>query len=86
MNTKVNITLDEDLMKRVDAYADDNYLTRSGLVSLALTQFLNQYDVCRAITDISVSMRKISENKKLSSEEIDNLRDFETLAKMLARQ
>ena len=42
---KVNITLDDELMARVDRYADENYMSRSGLISLATTQFLNQYDI-----------------------------------------
>lgn len=83
MNIKVNVTLDEDLMKRADNFADDNYMSRSGLVSLALTQYLNQNDIVRAVNDISISMRKIADNQTLSEDEIKNLKDFETIAKML---
>ena len=32
---KVQISIDDELVKRVDNYADKNYLTRSGLISLA---------------------------------------------------
>ena len=35
---KVNISLDDELMKRLDDYADRNYMSRSGLISLACTQ------------------------------------------------
>lgn len=83
MNTKINVTLDTDLIKRADDFADDNYMSRSGLISLALTQYLNQNDIIRAVNDISISMRKIADNKELSDEEVSNLKDFETMAKML---
>ena len=83
MTKKVNVTLDENLVERMDNYADDNYLSRSGLMSLALTQYLNQNDIVRAVNEISIAMRKIADNKELSDDEIRNLKDFETLAKML---
>jgi len=34
---KVTISLDDDLMHRVDSYADENYMSLSGLISLALS-------------------------------------------------
>lgn len=83
MNIKVNITIDEDLMKRADEFADENYMSRSGLLSLALTQYLNQNDVVRYVRDISLAMRKIADNKDLTPDEINNLKDFENFSKML---
>lgn len=41
---KVQITLDDKLVERLDEYADNNYMSRSGLISFATTQFLNQAD------------------------------------------
>ena len=37
---KVQISLNDKLMERADKYADLNYLSRSGLISLALTNYL----------------------------------------------
>lgn len=83
MNVKFNISADENLIARADAYAEKNYMTRSGLVSLALTQFLNQNDIVQAVQDIAFYMRKIADNQTLSESEMNELKDFETLAKML---
>lgn len=83
MNTKINITIDEDLIKRADNFADDNYMSRSGLFSLAVTQYLNQNDVVRYVRDISLAMKKIADNKDLSEDEINQLKDFENFSKML---
>lgn len=81
---KVQITLDDALMKRVDAYADENYMSRSGLLSLAATQYLNAVDVTKAIKDMSVAMRKIADNGSVDHETMEQLEDFERLSKMLA--
>lgn len=80
---KVNITLDEELMRRVDEYAEENYLNRSSLVSLATTQFLNAADVTKAIKDMAFAMRKIADNGEIDDETKKDLEDFERLSRML---
>ena len=80
---KVNITLDEELMRRVDEYAEENYLNRSSLVSLATTQFLNAADVTKAIKDMAFAMRKIADSGEIDYETKRELEDFERLSRML---
>ncbi len=80
---KVNITLNDDLLARIDQYADSNYMSRSGLISLATTQFLNAADVTTAIRDMAVCMRKIADTGTVDHETMEQLEDFERLSKML---
>ena len=80
---KVQITLDDALIERLDSYADENYLSRSGCVSLAVTQFLNAADVTKAIKDMAFCMRKIADTGTLDAETQKQLEDFERLSKML---
>ena len=40
MIKRINITIDEDLLTKIDSYAKKRYLTRSALISLALSIFL----------------------------------------------
>lgn len=80
---KVQITLDDALMHRVDTYADENYMSRSGLVSLAVTQYLNSADVTKAIKDMALCMRKIADTGNIDDEIREELEDFERIAKML---
>lgn len=80
---KVNITLDEELISRIDGYADDNYMSRSSLISLACTQFLNSVDVTRAIQDMSLAMRKIADSGGIDDDARRQLEDFERISKML---
>lgn len=81
---KVNVTLDDALMKRVDDYADRNYMSRSGLLSLAVTQYLNANEMVLAISDMALSMRKIADTGKIDHETIEQLEDFERLANLLS--
>lgn len=83
VSVKVQITLDDALMSRLDNYADENYLTRSGLVSLAVTQYLNQADVTKAIKDMAICMRKIADNGFIDDYTKKQLDEFEVICKML---
>ena len=80
---KVGIALDDNLMKRIDDYADENYMSRSGLISLAVTQYLNSADVTRAVKDMALAMRKIADTGVIDDDTQKQLDDFERLSKML---
>jgi metal-responsive CopG/Arc/MetJ family transcriptional regulator len=81
---KVNVSLDDDLMRRIDECADANYMTRSGFITLACTQYLNAADVTRAISDMALAMRKIADKGMVDNETLEQLQDFERIAKMLS--
>lgn len=80
---KVQITCDDELMKRVDTFADENYMSRSGLFSLAVAQYLNAQEVVKAIKEISVSIKKIADTGKVDHDTMEELEDFQRLANML---
>lgn len=81
---KVNITLDEELLQRIESFADENYLTRSGLITLAVSQYLIQGEASRAIVDLRLAMRKIADTGIVTDEQLKQMEDFERFARMLA--
>lgn len=76
---KVQITLDDELLKRVDAYADENYLSRSGLLSIAVTQYLNTKEMVGAITRMGYAMEKIADKGEVDEQTQKELEDFQRL-------
>ena len=80
---KVQISLDDDLMLRIDNFADKSYMTRSGLISQACTQYLVGFEVQFAIKDMAITMRKIADTGKIDADAKNQLEDFERFAKML---
>ena len=80
---KVQVSLDDKLMDRVDAYAKSNYMSRSALISLATTEYLNHADVISVIKDIGLCMRKIADNDSVDDETLKELEDYERLCKVL---
>ena len=80
---KVQISVDDELLKRIDNYSERNYLSRSGLCTLAASQFLNQAEVSSAIKDMALCMRKIADAGSVDEETQKQLEDFERLAQLL---
>lgn len=79
---KVNITVDDKLMERIDRYAEENYMSRSGLMSFACTQFLNQADAVHAIVNMGICMQKIAETGVVDEETRKELEDIERICRM----
>lgn len=83
---KVNVTLQDELVSRIDNFADENYMSRSGFLTLASVQYLNTQDTMRLIRDMSLAMRKIADTGTVDPEVMSQLEDFERFSKMLIGQ
>lgn len=77
---KLQITLDDDLVKRIDDYVRRNYMTRSTFLSLASSQFLNAFDASFAMVEMSRAMTKIADSGMIDDETKKKLDDFNRLA------
>lgn len=82
---KINISLDDELVKRIEQYADANYMSRSGFISLACTQYLASADIVTAIKNISLAMSKIADTGEVDEETQKQLEDYERLANLLVQ-
>lgn len=82
---KVQVSLDDNLVSRIDSYADANYMSRSGLISLATTQYLNQVEVMMLVKDMSLAMRKIADTGNVDHDTLEKLEDFERFCKLVAK-
>lgn len=80
---KLQISLNDDLLQRADRFAEDNYLSRSGLISQALVQYLNQNEYILAVKDLSVAVRKIAEIGTIDDECMKQLEEFERVVQVL---
>lgn len=80
---KINISLDDELVKRIENYADNNYMSRSGFISLACTQYLASADVVTAIKSLSLALNKIADSGEVDAETQQQLEDYERLANLL---
>lgn len=83
---KIQVSMDDDLLARLDKYASNVYLSRSALVTLAVTSYLNSNDALLAMKDIAFAVNKIADQGTLDDETKKQLEDFERLSKMILKQ
>ena len=81
---KVQISIDDELMKRIDDYADKTYMSRSGFITLAATQYLNTNEMLLAIKDMSFCLRKIADNNTIDEETYKSIEDIQRVCKMFS--
>lgn len=82
---KINVSLDDDLLRRIDEQADNTYMTRSGLISQACVQYLGQLEMMTLVKDMSLCMRKIAECGNIDDESMRLLRDFEGMCRLIQK-
>ena len=80
---KVTITLDDELMHKIDSYADENYTSRSGYIAAAVNQYIIQHEVVMALKGLSVAMNKIADTGKVDEKTKSELEDFERIANLM---
>lgn len=80
---KVTISVDDELMKKIDSYADENYTSRSGYIAAAVNEYIIKQEVVLALKGLSVAMNKIADKGEIDEETKKELEDFERIANML---
>lgn len=80
---KVNITIDEELLARIERMADDFYTSRSGLITIGMSEFVLKADVSRVLLDINLALRKLADSGVVDETLQKKLADFEVFAKMI---
>lgn len=80
---KLQISLDDELVARIDNCADQNYMSRSGFISQACVQLLNQTELVSSINRLSYAVQKVAETGTLDDETRQQLREFEVMVKIM---
>lgn len=80
---KLQISLDDELVSRIDNCADRNYMTRSGFISQACVQLLNQTELVSSINRISYAVLKAAENNKIDDDTKRQLEEFQIMVRAM---
>lgn len=81
---KFQVSMEDELLARLDEYADRNFTTRSGAVSLACNQLIMADDIRRSTLSLAFSMKRIAESNEIDEQTKKELQSFEMLAKMFS--
>lgn len=56
---KINVSLDEELLQRIDDYARSHYMSRSGFLTYAASQILLADKVQRSLDELNSLMKRL---------------------------
>lgn len=76
---KINISIDDELLEKIDTLADENYTSRSGFISMGMNEFVKQKEVIQAVKSMSASMAKIATTGTIDDETLKELEAFQTI-------
>jgi len=80
---KVNISINDELLRRIDDYAERNFSNRSAVLSMAANQFLLQQAVPQALGEMAIAFKRIADNNEIDDESKKKLDEFMTLCRLL---
>ena len=83
---RVTMTLNDDLLKRIETYAKANYMNRSSVVSFACNQFLMANELQSLMVDVKRAMQKIADCGTVPEEQIKEMEKFKMLCDMITKQ
>lgn len=74
---KVQVSLDDELVQRIDKCAETMYTSRSGLIAMSCIQFLNQNELVGAISRMSHAFKLAAEKGILAEEAVKQWDELE---------
>lgn len=83
---KVNITIDDKLLEKIDRYIDDNFMSRSGFFAFSANQILLQSEIMLAVNKLTLAFQKIAESGDVSDETKKELEDYLRVANLFLQK
>lgn len=80
---KVQISIDDELLEKIDRYAKNNYMSRSGFLSMVSNQYLSTQEFAELAKSMNSAMKKVAENGVIDDDTMRQLESFEMMTAML---
>lgn len=82
---KINISIDDNLLTRIDELAAENYTSRSGFISMGMNEFIKGKEVASAIKSMGLAMKKIASAGQIDDDTQKQLESFQAICDMLTK-
>ena len=83
MVKKFNVSMSDELLDKVDRYSERNFISRSGLLSLAVSQYLKQDDIMNLMLNLNAAVQKIARTGSGDDSVQKDLEDFRIMMNLL---
>ena len=84
-NKKINITIDEELLKRVDAYCEANFQTKSAFFSQCAIEKIQAMESLNTLSEITEILKNIDPNEVIDENTQKEINDLVNLSNKLLR-
>lgn len=82
---KLGVSLNDELVERIDNYAERNYMSRSGAISVACSTYLNSQEIMFLVRDMSLAFQEIAKNGSIDDENMKQLEKLQITCDTLLR-
>ena len=82
---KITITMPDELLENLDNYADSNFTTRSGAITMMVNGYLSSRQLTSSMKQMISSLETIAAGNQLTEEEQQQLDAFVALGKLLPK-
>ena len=82
---KLSVTMPDELVKEIDEYSSENYMTRSGFLSFAATNYLASIKVQNTLKSLNLALSRIAETGQVDNETLKDLEKHVSLFNMLIK-
>jgi len=79
----VQITMQEELLSKLDEYAKSNFMNRSACISMICNQHLQALEVTKHLKDLTYSVKKLADGQDCDEETLKKIEDFERLTSLI---
>lgn len=81
---KLSISMPDELLKKLDDYADANYTTRSGAITMMVNSYLDSREMTKQLGAMTEMLQKLNvRGELLSEDESKALEAFQYLSTLL---
>ena len=81
---KISISLSDELVHKIDQYADDGGMTRSGFICQSCKQYIQQLEITQCLKSMSNAMNRIASTGVVDVDTQKELERFTQLADFIA--
>jgi metal-responsive CopG/Arc/MetJ family transcriptional regulator len=83
---KISISLSDDLVNKIDEYADNGGMTRSGFIGQSCKFYIQQLEVTQCLKSMSNAMNRIAATGVVDEKTQKELEQFTQLASFIANK
>lgn len=80
---KMTISMDDELAKKLEVYAEKNYTNKSAVISQGVRQIIMQDTLIQMFSDVGFAVKRVAENNTLDDESKKKLDEFMFYSKQL---